>query len=155
MKVNYKKRIQSSFIFFLLISYLIIQFSGLNFLQDQSMNSYCESLITVENQETKNSNEIYFDFFNDNITYRTLDIFPEIENIKCLSFESYSNSERVILTSNNFYNLILILTFLVSIFLFSLLSLEILKEAPLYLNEPVVCRFSSLKKILEFNFLLI
>ncbi len=122
MKVNYKKRIQSSFIFFLLISYLIIQFSGLNFLQDQSMNSYCESLITVENQETKNSNEIYFDFFNDNITYRTLDIFPEIENIKCLSFESYSNSERVILTSNNFYNLILILTFLVSIFLFSLLK---------------------------------
>tara|TARA_X000000368_G_scaffold417829_1_gene415364 strand:+ start:779 stop:2584 length:1806 start_codon:yes stop_codon:yes gene_type:complete len=122
MNVNYKKRIQNIFIIFLLISYLIIQFSGLNFLENQSQNTYCESLIEVDNKLAKNSNEIYFDFYNDKIIYKTLDIFPEIENIKCLSFESYANSERVILTSNNFYNLILILSFLVSIFLFSLLS---------------------------------
>ena len=122
MNVNYKKRIQNIFIIFLLISYLIIQFSGLNFLENQSQNTYCETLIEVDNQLAKNSNEIYFDFYNDKIIYKTLDIFPEIENIKCLSFESYANSERIILTSNNFYNLILILSFLVSIFLFSLLS---------------------------------
>ena len=122
MNVNYKKRIQNIFIIFLLISYLIIQFSGLNFLENQSQNTYCETLIKVDNQLAKNSNEIYFDFYNDKIIYKTLDIFPEIENIKCLSFESYANSERIILTSNNFYNLILILSFLVSIFLFSLLS---------------------------------
>ena len=122
MKVDYKNRIQNIFIIFFLISYLIIQFFGLNYLNDQSKNEFCESVISVESLTTKNSNEIYFDFFNDKITYRTLDIFPEIENIKCLSFESNSNSERVILTSNNFYNLILILTFLGSIFLFSLLK---------------------------------
>ena len=76
MNVNYKKRIQNIFIIFLLISYLIIQFSGLNFLENQSQNTYCETLIEVDNQLAKNSNEIYFDFYNDKIIYKTLDIFP-------------------------------------------------------------------------------
>ena len=116
MKVSNKKQIQNILIIFLLITYLVIQFFGLIFLSNQSTNTYCESLIDKENEVIKNSNQIYFDFFNADIFYKTLDIFPEIENVKCLSFESTLNRNRIILTSNNFYNLAIILTYLASIF---------------------------------------
>ena len=124
MKVSNKKQIQNILIIFLLITYLVIQFFGLIFLSNQSTNTYCESLIDKENEVIKNSNQIYFDFFNADIFYKTLDIFPEIENVKCLSFESTLNRNRIILTSNNFYNLAIILTYLASIFFFALLKFK-------------------------------
>ena len=123
MKVSNKKQIQNILIIFLLISYLVIQFFGLSFLTNQSTNTYCESLIDIENEVINNSNQIYFDFFDADIFYKTLDIFPEIENVKCLSFESSLNRNRIILTSNNFYNLAIILTYLASIFFFAFLKI--------------------------------
>ena len=124
MKVSNKKQIQNILIIFLLISYLVIQFFGLSFLSNQSTNTYCESLIDIDNEVINNSNQIYFDFFDGDIFYKTLDIFPEIENVKCLSFESTLNRNRIILTSNNFYNLAIILTYLASIFFFALLKFK-------------------------------
>lgn len=75
----------------------------------------CSEIEIVESN-VKNSNEIYFDFYNKNKIYQEIDIFPNIINLNCLTYVS----NNIIFTSNNFYrffvlifNLFLLLFFLV------------------------------------------
>jgi hypothetical protein len=115
MIVNKEKK-RYAFKTYLLLSILIFGQLILVSLFENNENRFEEcSEINIVNSIVKNSNEIYFDFYNENKSYQEIDVYPNLKNINCLSYES----NNVIFTSNNFYrffilifNLFLVLFFL-------------------------------------------
>ena len=115
MIVNNEKN-KKTFKTFILLSILLFGQLSVFTLFENKENRFEECTeIEIVNSIVKNSNEIYFDFYNKNKHYQEIDIFPNIKNINCLTYES----NNIIFTSNNFYrffilifNLFLLLFFL-------------------------------------------
>jgi len=112
-------------IFTVVLIFLILQFVILNF-QSNNENEleFCNDYLQPKNNVYENSNEIYFDFYNKNIIYQELDIFPEIQKAQCLSKQVESMNKDIIFTSNNLYNFFILSTILSLLLLFTISTVK-------------------------------
>ena len=105
----------------LFLSILLFEKLSVFTLFENKENRFDEcSEIEIVESNVKNSNEIYFDFYNKNKIYQEIDIFPNIINLNCLTYES----NNIIFTSNNFYRFFVLIfnLFLLLFFWYSVLK---------------------------------